>query len=186
MNPTLSLHLRRSFFRLSSREKVLVAIFLAALLLIWAGSTLSGLARLARQLDFAGVELKDQRFLLDQQAEVDARLEIALSRLQPDRTFSAAELVGRIDEIARRRAGVAYEIFTPRTEADAEFNLHTLRVRFRKAAIADLLEFNQDLLSEEPYITLDNLRLSSNKSNPAEIEAQFVLTSLELKSGPAQ
>ncbi len=173
---------RALFERLSQREKLLISVFLVTALLIWASLTLRGMSRIIRELGITGADLQEQAFVLSQQDDINRRMEVALRNLDTEKTFTASQLVGKIDEIARATDGLAYEIFTPRTENDAEFNLHSLRIRFRRASLGELISFNEALRQEEPYITLENLRITANKSNPAELDALFVLSSFELKN----
>lgn len=178
---TLIVRARRLFFRLSSREKVLITAFVFTGIGIWAGAVLRGLGELDYSLDVARASLKDQQLWLDEAKSINSRLNAVLSRLKSDKTFTSAELAGKIDEIARRQEGVVFESFTPRTDSDTEFNLHSLRIRFRRASIGELLNFNEALKEEGPYITLESLRINANKSNPEQLDAQFVVSSFELK-----
>ena len=173
---------RMFFDRLSQREKVLVTLFLLMALLIWATFTLRGLGRTIQDFRITGTDLQEQAFVLSRQDDINRRMNTALQNLDTEKTYTAAELVGKIDEIARAEEGLAYEIYTPRTESDAEFNLHSLRIRFRDASLAELIDFNEQLKQEEPYVTLENLRINANKSNPAELDALIVVSSFELKN----
>ena len=172
---------RRIFFRLSSREKMLVAAFVFTGVAIWANSTIRGLSGLEYDLRIARENLEGQQLWLDEAISINSRLDQVLAQLKSDKTFTGPELAGKIDEIARQQEGVVFESFTPRTDSDTEFNLHSLRIRFRRASIAELLTFNEALKAENPYITLESLRINANKSNPEQLDAQFVVSSFELK-----
>lgn len=174
--------LKGLFFRFSSREKLLVSLFILAGLLIWAGSILGGLRDTAYNLKTTSKDIEAQNFILNEEAGINARMDAVLAQLKSDKTFSSAELVGRIDEIARLGEDLTYEIFSPRTDSDAELNLHSLRFRIRRAGLADLLAFQQRLIQEEPYISLETLRITANKQNPEQLDASYIVSSPELKS----
>lgn len=170
------------FFRLSFREKLLLVLFIACGLFIWAGNTLGGLRDTLQQLRSTSTALQDQEFWLGKEKEINSRMAAVLAQLQSDRTFTSAQLVGRIDNIARQGEDLSYEIFSPRTESDAELNLHSLRFRVRRAGLADLLALHERLVQEEPYISLENLRITANRQNPEQLDASFIVSSPELKS----
>lgn len=177
------LQLKRLFFRLSFREKLLLAVFVICGIFIWAGNTFRGLQETRTALRFSKVALNDQDFWLGKEEEINARMAAVLAQLQSDRTFTSAQLVGRVDQIARQNENLSYEIFSPRTESDAELNLHSLRFRVRRAELAELLALHERLVREEPYITLESLRISANRQNPAQLDATFIVSSPELKTG---
>lgn len=170
------------FFRLSSREKLLLTAFLLTALLIWASAVLRGVRGSLDSLKISATGIEEQNFWLAEESGINARMDAVLARLKSDKTYTGAELVGRIDEIAREGEALNYEIFSPRTDSDAELNLHSLRFRIRRAGLEDLLNFHQRLIREEPYITLESLRISANKQNPAQLDAAYIVSSPELKS----
>lgn len=177
------LTLKRLFFRLSFREKLLLALFVFCALLIWGNQVLRGLQETRSDLLLTKATMVDQEFWLEKESEINSRMAAVLAQLQSDRTFTGAQLVGRIDQIARATDELTYEIFSPRTESDAELNLHSLRFRVRRAGMAELLALHARLVQEEPYITLENLRISANRQNPAQLDATFIVSSPELKTG---
>lgn len=174
--------LKALYFRLSSREKLLLSLFILAGLLIWSGSILGGLRATADNLKSTRTDIENQNFILSQESSTNQRMDAVLAQLKSDKTFSSAELVGRIDEIARLGEDLTYEIFSPRTDSDAELNLHSLRFRIRRASLADLLNFQQRLIQEEPYITVESMRITANRQNPEQLDASYIVSSPELKT----
>jgi len=170
------------FFRLSFREKILLSLFLYTGLAIWATHSIGELAGLRDSLKQSRTTLEEQEFWFSKEGEINDRMTRVLAQLKSDKTFTSAQLVGRVDEIARRDEDLSYEIFSPRTDSDAELNLHSLRFRIRRAELAALLDFHNRLIAEEPYISVESLRISANKQNPTQLDASFIVSSPELKS----
>ncbi|MGJ3241925.1 MAG: hypothetical protein ACFE0O_03055 [Opitutales bacterium] len=174
---------KTAFLRLSRREKGLLILFLAVMVLIWAGSSLNRLSERRLDLRESGLALENQATWLGKQADIQARLEAALANLDPDSTYTGAELVATADEMARATLGAGnYEIRRPVTRSEDIFNTHTIQVRARRIDLGALMAFEAAIRARGPYIGLDRLRLSANPANPSQLDAQATLTSFELKT----
>ncbi len=173
---------RHFFFRLSSREKLLISVFIFTGLAIWTTASVRGMNAMLTGFKLSSAELEDQALWLGEADLINSRMEEVLVTLDSEKTFDSAELVGKLDELARLQDGMVFEIFSPRTVNDAEFDLHSAQIRFRRATIAQLLAFSAALRREEPYIALEDLRVSANKANPTELDTRFRVSSFELKN----
>ena len=167
----------------SVREKLLLLVFVAVMLLLWSGSLMGRLSTLRADLRQAGTDLSTQEEWLSRADEYSQGLQQALERVDPSKTYSAAQLSGRVDAMLRQvnLAGAA-DIDPVRTRTGEIFNDHDLRVRLNRISIADLIEFNKLLGSETPYINLETVRLSANRRKPEELDARFEVNSFELKN----
>jgi hypothetical protein len=173
------------FRRLSVREKALTLLFLAVLAAIWASSLLGRIADWRDERRQVRLDLLEQSQWLAHRDDIAAELARALERVDPARTYSSTQLSGRIDALVRE-VQLAADIDPVRTREGEIFNDHHLRVRLSRVSLAKLIEFNNLLAQESPYINLERLRISANKRNPEELDARYEINSFDLKPGAIQ
>lgn len=173
------------FLRLSLREKLLVVMFLWVCVFIWAVVLFDDLGNRRLEWSAAGETLSTQRQWLAFKDPVDAQLQEMLRRFNPEHTINSSNLVGRVDSIARRTGG-NHEIATPRTQTGDIFELHSMRVNLRNTSIKTLLEFDQAMRKEFPYIILESVRINADQRNPEQLNAQFIINSFELDESAIQ
>ena len=87
--------------RMSLREKLLSLLFVLVILLLWSNNWLSRLSEWDAQRKLTGVELQTQQQWLDRSDLLTEQLSVALERVDPSKTFAAAQLSGHIDNIVR-------------------------------------------------------------------------------------
>lgn len=169
------------FNLLALRERVLLMFIVWTLLLWWTFSLLGGYNTVTTRLEDARLALRTQEVLLAGKPEIDIRLAGALERLDPTKTFTASQLVARVDALARQPTGLSFDINPAQSEASGPFSVHTVRVEFNRARIAPLIEFARLLQAESPYIGLDSIRVTANRSDPQYLDARFEVSSFELQ-----
>jgi len=173
--------LKKLFEAMSVRERALLSAFLWICIFVWASILLSDfretrIAHLKTQAD-----LDEQNTLFDNRAAIEGRLRNALNRLDPSKTYGSQQLVGKLDAFARD-SSLTVDISNPDTEVSDTVNVHTVRIQARKAELAELIDFDNRIKGESPYLSLERVRLIPNKADPRFINAQFVVSSFELKS----
>ena len=173
--------IRRLFFQLSVREQFLLLAILGVLLLWWLSSELGEWRGYTTNHDSQLFQLKEQSLWIDDRERIEAELQQALRELDSDKTYSASELTGRVDDLARA-AGLSYSISNQRTDASEDFNAHAVRISIRRAGLRPIMEFCSQLQQEAPYLVIDSMNLSANRSSPTEHDATFILSSFELKN----
>ena len=173
---------KSAFIRLlSKREKVLVVLLLWTLVFVGLNYLFNHLQELWGDINAERRVLERHSVLLAKKPQIGHRLKTLLDHLDPEKTVSSTDLIAKIDAIARA-AKLSPDINTPRTQEGEVFNNHSLRVRFKQASIADLIQFDQALKKESPYINLDSLEIKSSKSDPAQLNAIFLISSFEFKT----
>lgn len=177
--------IRQLFFTLSLRERVLLVAFLATILLIWALFLLGGLRTNTAGLRQAGQRLEVQSLQLARADDVQLMLDSALANLDSGRTYSATQLVGKIDEVARE-LGVRYDLSTPNTQDSDIFATHVVRLRIDNGNLSDLIGFNDVIQQENPYIVLNQFQMAARQNDPRLIDASFEISSIELRAGIRQ
>ena len=150
----------RLFRRMSPREQILLLLFFLTMLVLWSANIYkrSGIWNDARQQ--ASTDLLTQQLLIDRESTYREGLEAALQRVDPAKTYSAAQLAGRIDEILRKaRLSRSADIDPVRSRQGEIFNDHNLRVRLARISIAEIIELNKLLRQETPYINVQKVNL---------------------------
>ncbi|MFP4281355.1 MAG: hypothetical protein ACLFR7_00155 [Opitutales bacterium] len=177
--------LRQLFFGLRNRERLLLFTLFAALLLLWA-------TVLLRELRTGWTEYRDWRTIFAEQSEtierapaVDAELAAALSTLDSGRTYSASQLVGKLDSVARD-IGLSVDLDASVTEGAGIYTAHNVRLRINDGNLADIMRFNEAVQTEAPYIAITQFRLAANRRDPRLIDATFDIASFELQENLSQ
>jgi hypothetical protein len=175
--------LKKHFLRLTIREKSLFLLFMIVMLAIWLNAQLGQFTATQTLRQSIERDLAEQKLWLDRAESIQQSLAEALALVDPSRTYSASQLTGRIDNLARASRLTA-DIDPVATREGQIFNNHRVRVRLNRLTPEALLTFTQRLHSESPYITLDRLRLTPNRASVETLDAQFEISSFELKQTP--
>jgi hypothetical protein len=173
--------IRQIFNALSLRERYLVAIIIWVVLLVW----FLGLIDTFKQ-SWGAYALNNQLInsfeaTLAQSEEAEILLRSARQGLDSNKTFSAAQLVGRLDSLARDNEVTSFDISTPSTQDTQLFSFHNVRLSVKRARISELIRLDQAIKTHSPYIALANFQLSANRRDPRFLDADFELVSFELK-----
>ena len=172
--------MRGLFHTLSLRERILVAIFLWLGLAIWLGSVLEQFRHIKADYRTASSELKDQRTWSDLKDEIQVRLESALELVDSGKTYTSSELVGKVDAFARE-TNLSFDINSPTSRTTDIFDTHVVRIQFKKAGIEELIQFDELIRNETPYLGLERVRIKANKADPRFLDGLFVISSFERK-----
>lgn len=172
--------LHNLFNAISLRERVLLAVFVWIVLLFWFFSLWSNVRSERVTYRIQESRLQDHSRTLAQAGEAESELERARAGLDPRRTFTAAQLSERLDGIARE-TGVSFTITSPSTQESDIFNYHSVRVAIRQARIESLIQFDERIKRESPYIALNSFQITANTRDPRILDATFELSSFELK-----
>lgn len=174
--------IRRVFLRTSVREKLLALLFIVVMLFLWTNSLVQRGSQWKSDFVTAGGLLERQQLWLDVENSTAVELEAALERVEPSKTYSAPQLAGRIDAIVRE-VGVAAkaEINPVKTRNGEIFDDHNIRVRLRRIDISQIIDFNNRIRAESPYINIEKITLTPVRNKEDQIDARFEINSFELK-----
>ena len=95
---------RQIFNALSLRERYLMALFAWALLILWLLSAFEGFQKTWGNFSMNNQLLESFQMTINQAEEAEALLAGARQGLDSNKTFSSAQLVGRLDSLARETA----------------------------------------------------------------------------------
>lgn len=179
---TAARRIKAIYKRFSLREKLLSLAFILVILFLWANNWLARLSEWNEDRQFAANELEFQRQTLERGPDITKGLQRALERVDPSKTYAAARLSGRVDSLLRS-AGLSgrADIDSVRTREGEIFNDHNLRVRLNRISIAQLINFNDLLKEDNPYINIQSVRIAANRRNPEELDVRFQINSFDLK-----
>lgn len=173
---------RGIYKRMSLREKLLCLLFLLVILFIWTNNWLGRLSDWNAQQKLTSIELQTQQEWLDRSDFFSEGLATALERVDPSKTYAAAQLSGHVDSLIRRSglSGQA-DIDPVRTREGEIFNDHNLRVRLSRISIAQFIQLNNLLKQETPYINIQSVRIQKNRRNPEQLDVRYEINSFDLK-----
>jgi hypothetical protein len=146
--------IRQVFNALSLRERYLMALFVWALLVLWLVWLLGGFQRTWSSFSLNNQLLQTFETTIGQADEAAVLLAAARQGLDGSKTFSAAQLVGRLDSLARENEVTSFDISTPSTIESQLFSFHNVRLSIKRARISELIRFDQAVKTHSPYIAL--------------------------------
>jgi hypothetical protein len=161
------------------REKVLVLAFVLLGALIWLSTASESLKASLRAFRSAESTLATQQLWLNNQPAIEEAAAAAVRNLDPARTYNATDLVAQIMGMAGR-SGLAVNTEPPRTQRSPQFSVHTVQVTTRRAELASLLRFYQELAAKAPYLGLEQISVQGDRSAPGMINATLQVASVEL------
>lgn len=175
--------IRRLFHILSVRERVLLTIFVWIGLAFWASEMLKEWRGVDATFDATAMQLQAQDEWFRNEPTIATELTAALQRVDPNKTFSGNQLVGRLDRIADStlEASTRFDITAPQTETGEIFDVHSVRVQIRGAGLSELIAFDEQLKQESPYLGLERVQFLANRNDPRFLDTQFHVSSFELK-----
>jgi len=126
-------------------------------------------------------QLENQQTWFQSQDDIETRLQTSLERLDPKKTYNDTQLIGKIDTIARGPK-LNFDTASAITQEGDIFNIHSVRIVIKKAGLNELIEFDRKIKMESPYLGLERVQIVANKADPRLLDAQFVISSFELKT----
>jgi len=135
--------IRQLFNALSLRERYLMALFAWALVILWLISLMDGFKQTWSTFSLNDQLLESFESTIAQSDEAEILLASARQGLDGSKTFSSAQLVGRLDSLARKNEVTSFDISTPSTIESQLFSFHNVRLSIKRARISELIRFEQ-------------------------------------------
>ncbi len=176
--------IRKIYQTLSLRERILLAIFFWAGLIVWATAVTKALLRELTSHTSLQRQLALQESWLERKPEITARLANIKQQFDPARTYNGVQLAAKVDQLARDHQ-LDREVTSPESQTGETFTIHSVRLQLRRAQIADLIYLDQALQKERPYLALESFQLAANSRDPNFLEATFQIVAFELNNPPA-
>lgn len=166
------------------REKVLVLAFILLGALIWLSSASDNLKASLGSYRSAQATLGTQALWLGNRGAIEDAASSAVRNLDPSKTFDATALVSAITGIAGR-SQLPVNTEPPRTQKSSQFSVHTVQVTTRRAELAKLIRFYQELASRAPYLGLEQITFQVDRSAPGLVNVNMQVVSVELSADAA-
>ena len=165
----------------SLREKMLLQGFILVLFAIWSQSFLGKVNAWNSQRQSTSIELMTQQQWLDRETQYAEALAIALEKVEPSKTFSAAQLSGQVDALIREiQLEGKTDIDPVQTRISEIFNDHTMRLRLKGISVQEFIKLNNRLKTFSPYIAPKSIRITKNQRRPQEMNIRFEINSFDL------
>ena len=174
--------LQKIYEQRSLREKFLLQGFILVLFVIWSQNFLGKATSWNEQRQTASIDLMTQQQWLDRKTQYAEALAIALEKVEPSKTFSAAQLSGQVDALIREiKLEGKTDIDPVQTQTSEIFNDHTMRLRLKGVTVEEFIKLNNRLKDFSPYIAPKSIRISKNQRRPQEMNIRFEINSFDLK-----
>ena len=171
-----------AYHKRSIREKFLLLGFFLIVLAMWTQAFLIRYNQWNDQRTTALIELQTQSQWLEREGQYAEQLAKALEKVDPSKTFSAAQLSGKVDAIIRKiKLESNADIDPVQTRNGEIFNDHTMRLRLKGISLAQFILLNNILKEYSPYIEAKSIRITKNQRKPQEMNIRFEINSFDLK-----
>lgn len=168
-----------------AREKLLLLLFVGAAAVLWI-SDLTERARVAvREVQETRGVLKTQAQWLGAKSRIEQDAAAAVANLDSSLTFNSLRLSAELSTLAKN-AGIDQNLRSEiqPTETTAQFSFNTVVVTLNRVDWIALRAFYDELSLRAPYIGIERFTLGSVRNNPAELNANLTVSSVEITESP--
>jgi len=174
------MNVKRFFLTRSLREKVLLVAFVGLAAAIWLASAAGRTRVLVQEARSVAAARAEQALWLGNRASIEEQAARATAQLDAAHTLNVARLLGELSAQAGQ-AGLSPEISGQRTERTSQFSFHSAQVSFRRADMAALVKFYEEVSKRSPYVGLEQVSLAIDRGAPGTVNATFRVVATELK-----
>ncbi|MCC6416430.1 MAG: hypothetical protein IT582_11025 [Opitutaceae bacterium] len=171
--------MKRFFAQRNRRERWLIltfGLFAAA----WWITALVGRGRdFYREWQSLRTDAATQALWLQNRDGIMARVDTAGRALDPSKALDSAQSFATLNTML---SGLDAELGSQRTDRTDQFALHSMQVNIRRADLAALLDFYENLAARAPYLGIDQCTLATDRANPGKLSASFRIYSVEVVS----
>lgn len=156
--------------------------FVWVAILLWGTMLLKQINALKADLKSKNIVLEGQKISLDQQHDVEEKLNNYNKIFQ--KSISSAALVSMTNSFVQETGMPRPTITSTRTTAqkDSIFNINTVTVNFNRVPLSPaLVDFISHVLSQKPYLVIDEFKATPQTINPTLMDGMIRINSLELK-----
>ena len=162
------------------REKILLLTFALLGAAIW----LSGAAERAsvqlKAIKETSVELDRQSRWLVERQRYEKEAQLAVEHLDPSGSLDSVRLQSELNTMARAAGLTNYDVSDSRTDRTPQFAVNSVQFSARNVDIRSLIRFYEAISRRAPYLGLEDFKLASSPSNPAQLTATWRVTSVEI------
>ncbi|MCZ6672167.1 MAG: hypothetical protein O7C75_04430 [Verrucomicrobia bacterium] len=170
---------RKVYKKTTTREKFLLLLFIGGMAFVWVMYSVTRYSTGFKLLFGTQDRIESYQDILSQEDYVTAQLIEKSSELDSSKTLSSTELVGRVSEMIRPLE-LKYSIASPQSEEGTLFTFHTVRLSVNKAEFESILRLSDNLKTLVPYLTVDRVIVSADRSNQKLLDVIFYISSVEM------
>ncbi|MCX6952870.1 MAG: hypothetical protein NTV51_12000 [Verrucomicrobia bacterium] len=172
--------LRAFFLGRLLREKLLLVVFALLGVLMWLSGYSKRLGAFWREQRSTTSALADQQRWLDNRKALEAAADKAAGRLEAAKTLDGTRLLAAVVALANE-AGLRNTASGSQTDqSNGQVSIHTLPFTINRADWESLKKFYVALSARAPYIGIEKFTLNADRANPALLNLQLTLTSVEI------
>ena len=110
---------------------------------------------------------------------IEGELQGLANIVQQGRALNANQLVGQLDAVVKRH-GFAYPLDPPSSERKPPVVIHSVSLSLDKAELSAFAAFADDLRASLPLVNIEQIVLTPDRRNPAQLDVRLKLSGLEL------
>lgn len=171
--------IRLFFNTISPRERLLLVAIIWIAIFLWALALVKTFREHKSVFVRTGNELKTQQVTLDERTVLQERLRALKSQFEAAKTYSAPQMVARLDNLARATQ-VNVDISSPSTDRSETFMVHTARMQIKRAELKDLIQLDHLIRQETPYLGMERIQIIANSREPRFLDATYEVVAFEL------
>jgi hypothetical protein len=161
------------------RERFLVILFLAVVAGLWLSNFAGRFSAWSARRESVTVEAERQDMWRSQAGDIETRLANGLAQVQGGRSMGPAQFAGALDALVRKHR-FSFRLDAPSTERRPPVAIHTITLSLEKAEIGGIVAMVSELRSTMPLVNIEQLTLSADRRNPAQLDARLRLSALEI------
>ncbi len=171
--------MKHLFFSLKPRERLmaLAAIMIAAFL--WSTSIWARTNSQWENWQALEAEAKIQNAWLGKEASIRAEAAAAVQGLDSGHGYDEARLVAEA-VAAAKDSGLNASTEAPKTQKAGKFAIHSLQMNCRRADLASVVKFYENISPRAPYLAIAQMSLQSDRGNSGTVTMGVQVTALEL------
>lgn len=171
--------MRSLFNRLNLREKGLLTAILLVVSLYVFMSVSSAMNSLFSELRIVDAELEAQDIVISEEELINSQLREILGELDSDKTYSSDQLLEKVAQMADE-AELEVPLNRPTSQQADVFDEHVLTINLRRIPMESLIEFENRIRLEIPYIRIDYMLIQPEPSDASLLRGEIRLSSFEL------
>ncbi|MBC2604474.1 hypothetical protein [Pelagicoccus albus] len=170
---------KRSFFKMSMREKVLALLFGFALAALWFSWQADRHSRLSEMHTTARRTENMQSMQLAEGPNTRETYANQISQIDLESLPSKEEVSGQIDALVRRFGFDPFDLSEARTEEGADLKFHTFQLVVNKAPYSRIKSFTEAVKTELPFVSLERIVIQAQTRDDNFQDVRYVFKSIE-------
>lgn len=171
--------MRTFLLKRSWRERLLILLLLVVVAGLWLTNFAGRYMAWSVRSDSAASEAQRQAMWHAQASQIEEQLADGLAQVQGGRSMGAAQFAGALDALVRRHK-FNFRLDAPSTERRPPVAIHTITLSLEKAEIGTIVAMIAELRTTMPLVNVEQLTLSADRRNPAQLDARLRLSALEI------